>query len=85
VAIYYLTIASNQTWNFKTELANRGTHAIHGCVVLARVARVFYKPFDRPKLGVLCDSAVSLMILHFAHLIAGANFSRQQKSCPPPS
>jgi len=53
MSIDHLSVASHQTGDLKPELADRGTHPIYSSVVLARVARVFYKPLDRPDLDTL--------------------------------
>jgi len=40
VSLDGLAVASDQTWNFESELADRGTHAIHSGIVLARISKV---------------------------------------------
>jgi hypothetical protein len=46
VAIYYLAVAASKYRDLEAELADAAAHAIHGGVVLARVARVENQPVD---------------------------------------
>jgi len=46
MAIDDLTIASHEAWDLESELADRGTHTIHGAVVLTRVTRIFDELID---------------------------------------
>ena len=45
-------VATNQTGNLKSELADGATHAIHSGVVLARIVSVEDQPVDRPNLNL---------------------------------
>ena len=49
-----LAVTSEQARDFKSELADRGTHSIYCGIVLAGISRIFYKSFDWPQLNVLC-------------------------------
>src|SRR5258708_1684625 len=50
MAIHQFTIAADETGDFETKLSDRGTHAIHCGVVLARISEVFDQTLDRPHL-----------------------------------
>jgi hypothetical protein len=53
VTIDDLAIASNQTRDLETELADRGTHAVHRRVVLAWVPGVFNDPINWPQVDMM--------------------------------
>ena len=53
MTIDYLAVAAGKYRNFESELADAAAHAIHGGVVLARVARILDESFERPSLDVL--------------------------------
>jgi hypothetical protein len=47
-----LAVASNQTGDLKSELADRGTHSIHCGIVLAGISGVEDQPIDGPNLNL---------------------------------
>jgi hypothetical protein len=54
MSVHHLAVAANQTRNFKSELADRCTHAIYGGIVLRWISGIFYKPFEPPHLDAGC-------------------------------
>ena len=53
VAVITLSVSVWLARNLKPKLADGGTHAIHCGIVLPRVSRVLYKPFNGPQLDLL--------------------------------
>jgi hypothetical protein len=51
VAVDDFTRRARQHRNLETEFLNAAAHAVHGVVVLARVAGVQHQPINRPRLG----------------------------------
>jgi len=49
MAIDDFAVASNETWDFESELANRFAHAIDSRVVFPGIARILSQTFDWPK------------------------------------
>jgi hypothetical protein len=58
MAIHYFSIAAREDRDFETEFTDAGAHAIHGGVVLARIAGVEDQLVDGPDLNLKRADAV---------------------------
>jgi hypothetical protein len=46
MAVNYLAVAASQHGDFEAEFPDAAAHAIHGGVVLSRIANIEDQPFD---------------------------------------